>query len=271
MFDSVLGHLNIKKRLEEQILTSQVSHAYIFYGKEGIGKQKLANAFAKELLGADNLLASPDYKYICKADGKTDILVEQIREQIISDINIVPAASKYKVYIIDDADKMNESAQSSLLKTLEEPPKYVVIILISRNLNSFLPTVISRTNNIHFGDLTKEDIKGIIGRDDIDNNILMEADGSAKKAISLLDEKSKEMYDKIKILVETIGKKQKIELILKLQEIDFKTADIEYIQKLLLQEKNYTAVRYFEEAKLELTRNANEEMVKTALAIRLCK
>lgn len=271
MFENVLGHVNIKKRLEEQVLTGQVSHAYIFYGKEGIGKEKLAEEFAKELLKTKNLLTSPDYKYIKKPEDKTQVLIEQMRKEIISEINIAPVASSYKVYIIDDGDLINEAAQNAMLKTLEDPPAYVVIIIIAKKINSFLPTVVSRTNNIFFNKLSDEEIIKIVGNENVTKEILQEADGSANKAIRLIKSDLADEYIKSKSLVEAINKKQFIEVMLKLSDISFKQTDMEYVQKLLLDNKNYIAVRYIEEAKISLEKNANEEIVKTSLAIKLCK
>lgn len=271
MFENVLGHVNIKKRLEEQILTGQVSHAYIFYGKEGIGKEKLAEEFAKELLKTKNLLTSPDYKYIKKPEDKKELPIKQMRKEVIEEINIAPVASNYKVYIIGEGDLLNEETQNAMLKILEDPPSYVVIVIVAKKINSFLPTVVSRTNNVFFDKLSDEDIIKIVGNEDVTKEILQESDGSANKAIRLISSDLAEEYIKSKSLVEAINKKQLIDVMLKLSDISFKKADMEYVQNLLLESKNYIAVRYIEEAKIVLEKNANEDVVKTSLAIKLCK
>ena len=85
----------------------------------------------------------PDIIYVTHEKPKT-ISVDDIREQINGDINIRPYSNPYKIYIVDEAEKMNPQAQNALLKTLEEPPSYAVIILLTTNSDSFLPTIRSR-------------------------------------------------------------------------------------------------------------------------------
>ena len=133
MFENILGHDNVKKQLTSDFNEQKVSHAYLFLGTEGIGKKSLAIEFAKGLLGTNNLATCVDYKYIEKLPDKKEIIVEQVRNKIVNDVYVAPATGNYKVYIINDAHLLNTAAQNALLKTLEEPPKYVVIILITNN------------------------------------------------------------------------------------------------------------------------------------------
>ena len=154
MFENILGHSGPKKIIAQSLHTGAISHAYTFYGKEGIGKLKIALEFSKKLLNNENLNNCVDFKLITKLEDKQNILVEQIRDEIISDVYIAPALGEYKVYIIDDADKMNSAAQNTLLKTLEEPPQSVIIILITSNIDALLPTILSRTSNIFFENLS---------------------------------------------------------------------------------------------------------------------
>ena len=129
MFDKVIGHDIPKKILTNDIDKNKISHAYAFVGPVGVGKCKLAEEFAKKLLNIDDLKVAIDYKKIEKIEGKKNILVEQIRKELVEDVYIHPARSDYKVYVIDDAEYLNEESQNCLLKTLEEPPAYVCIIL----------------------------------------------------------------------------------------------------------------------------------------------
>ena len=131
MFENIVGHEKQKEILSKSIETGNISHAYLFFGNSGIGKLKLACEFAKKILNTDNLESHPDFKLISKKEDKKDILVEQIRKEVIDDVYIVPAAGDRKVYIIDDAQDLNIAAQNTLLKTLEEPPKYIIIILVA--------------------------------------------------------------------------------------------------------------------------------------------
>ena len=170
MFDKVIGHDKPKEILTNDIEKNKISHAYAFVGPMGVGKQKLAEEFAKKLLKAENLNVAIDYKKIEKIEGKKNILVEQIRKELVEDVYTHPAVSDYKVYVIDDAEYLNEESQNSLLKTLEEPPEYVCIILITQNMQSFLPTVISRVKQIKFDKLSDREINEYCALNDIENN-----------------------------------------------------------------------------------------------------
>lgn len=157
-FDEIVGHEEIVDHLQNAIKNGKVSHAYIMDGEKGIGKKLIANTFAKTLQcekGAItpcddctscrtfDSLNNPDVIYV-EQTKKTGIGVDDIREQINQDINIKPYAYPYKIYIVDNADTMTEQAQNALLKTIEEPPAYVVILLLSNNINKFLITILSR-------------------------------------------------------------------------------------------------------------------------------
>lgn len=157
-FDEIVGHEEIINYLQNTIKNNKVSHAYILDGEKGIGKNLVANTFAKTLLceersdtPCDNCtscrtfdsLNNPDVIYV-EQTKKTGIGVNDIREQINQDINIKPYAYPYKIYIVNDADTMTQQAQNALLKTIEEPPEYVIILLLSNNINGFLRTILSR-------------------------------------------------------------------------------------------------------------------------------
>ena len=159
MFEKIICHDENKKLFEKCIHGGNISHAYLFFGKEGIGKCTFAKEFAKELLNVENLDSSTEYKYISRLEGKKDIVIEQIRKELIDDVYERPLSGNYKVYIIDDAQYLNISAQNALLKTLEEPPDYVVIILIASSMSYFLPTIISRVSMVSFSNIKNEKIE----------------------------------------------------------------------------------------------------------------
>lgn len=142
----------LKKSLAEQ----RIYHAYIFEGPDGIGKRTLADTFCKAIFCASredvpcgrcdacrrfDADVHPDYKVIMPQ--KNVISIEQIRD-LIEDIYKKPYISDRKVYLLSDAQTMTMQAQNALLKTLEEPPIYSVIILLTTNIDSLLPTVTSR-------------------------------------------------------------------------------------------------------------------------------
>lgn len=157
----VIGQNHINKHFENAIKMDKISHAYIINGEKGTGKRALAAEFAKSLQCQDvNSIKTgracdscrscsqsdsenqPDIKWITYE--KTGIGVDEIRDQINNDIVIKPYSSKYKVYIIPDGEKMTIQAQNALLKTIEEPPEYAIIIILTTNSDRFLPTILSR-------------------------------------------------------------------------------------------------------------------------------
>lgn len=174
-FNHIVGHESIIQHLQNAIQAGKVSHAYIFHGEEGMGKKKLATAFAKTLqCEAGQNTSCNQCKSCMQADSnnhpdiiwvtheKASIGVEDIRLQVNSDILVKPYNSLYKIYIIDTAEKMTEAAQNALLKTIEEPPEYAVIILLVRNINMILPTILSRCVQLNLKPVDKLVIKGYL-------------------------------------------------------------------------------------------------------------
>lgn len=157
-FADIIGHEQMIKYIKSAIAMDKMSHAYIFNGPEKSGKRMLAEAFAMALQcegQADRPCMKcrsckqaknhnqPDIIYLQHEKPNT-ISVDDVRKQINNDIGIRPFSSRYKVYIVDEAEKMNVQAQNALLKTIEEPPSYGVIMLLTTNADSFLPTIRSR-------------------------------------------------------------------------------------------------------------------------------
>ena len=157
-FKDVTGHEDIISHLQNAVKMNKVSHAYIFGGEHGSGKKLLASLFAMtlqcETQGIEPCMQCTSCK---KALSKNhpDIInithekpnsigIEEIRQQLIDDVAIKPYESRYKIYIINEAQKMTLQAQNALLKTIEEPPAYAVILLLADNPDSLLPTISSR-------------------------------------------------------------------------------------------------------------------------------
>ena len=170
-FKDIIGQESIKKHLQTAIKTGNLSHAYIINGEYGSGRQTIASALAKTIqcqsktddTDACGVCTSckqaeshnhPDIKYI--THDKTSISVNDIREQLTNDIK--PYSSEYKIYIIPDANKMTEQAQNALLKTIEEPPVYAIIILLTENCDSLLPTIRSRCVTLTMNPVEKDKI-----------------------------------------------------------------------------------------------------------------
>ena len=157
-YSKILGHENIISQLQNAIKFDKVSHAYIFNGEDGSGKNMLANAFAEALLCEKGDVQGCGICHFCRqtASGNNPDLirinhekpasigVEDVREQLVEDVMIKPYNGRYKVYIIDEAEKLTVQAQNAILKTVEEPPKYSVIIFLTNNAEVFLPTILSR-------------------------------------------------------------------------------------------------------------------------------
>lgn len=159
-FKDVVGHKNIIQYIGNAVTSDTISHAYILNGEKGSGKKLLANLFATSLQCQDREADGdacgkcqsckqamsgnqPDIIHVTH-EKPTTISVDDIREQVNNDIVIKPYSSRYKIYIIEDADMMSVQAQNALLKTIEEPPAYAVIMLLTENAEVLLPTIRSR-------------------------------------------------------------------------------------------------------------------------------
>ena len=191
-FENIKGQQFAKKYLSNSIKNNMINHAYMFEGAEGIGKNTMAEEFTKILLEMENLSNSPDYIQI-NPDGNS-IKIAQVRN-IQSDILVKPYKS-YKIYVFNDAQKMTVEAQNALLKTLEEPPKYAIIILITNNKESLLDTIKSRCEIIKFTPIPIKDITDYLVSKGIDSKraalLANFSRGSMKNAIELSE--SQEFY-----------------------------------------------------------------------------
>lgn len=159
MFESVVGHLEVKQRLESSVLSGKVSHAYIFAGKRGVGKTTMAKAFADVLTDgsvADVIVVTNEHYGI---ESKSDIVAVDTIRAASGDMYMKPYLADKRVFIIPNAEKMNAQAQNALLKIFEEPPAYCVIILITQNDNMLLQTIRSRAVTMRFGALSDSQVR----------------------------------------------------------------------------------------------------------------
>lgn len=157
-FSDVLGHEQTIAHMKSAIEANKVSHAYLLAGEKGSGKKMLAGIFARTLQceahGSEPCGKchsciqaesgnQPDIIYVTH-EKPGSISVDDIRGQVNGDIQIKPYSSPYKIYIIDEAEKLTQQAQNALLKTIEEPPAYAIIMLLTANEGMLLPTIKSR-------------------------------------------------------------------------------------------------------------------------------
>lgn len=156
-----IGHKNVIESFKKRADSGEISHAHIIVGEDGIGKSNLANKLARIILGK---FEERDYidiiNYRCK---KASFGVDDVRE-IVDEINKKPFEGDKKVIIIYDGNKLTVQAQNALLKTIEEPPKGVYIILLCESLELILDTIKSRCQIYKLTPLTKEDVRLYIDR-----------------------------------------------------------------------------------------------------------
>lgn len=157
-WESVIGQNQLTDNLQNALKFNKISHAYMIQGEKLSGKRMIADIFARALQCESegerpcNQCRSckqamngnhPDIIYV-EHDKPNVISVDNIRTQINGDIAIKPYSGPHKIYIMDEAEKMNKAAQNALLKTIEEPPHYAIIFLLTTNAAGFLPTILSR-------------------------------------------------------------------------------------------------------------------------------
>lgn len=158
-FKDIIGQEQIKDHLTHTIEQGKISHAYVINGERFSGKEFIANVFAMALQCEHPDGVEPCQQcHSCKqalSGNQPDIIrvthekpntigVDDIRTQINTDIAIKPYSSPRKIYIIQEGEKMTAQAQNALLKTLEEPPAYAVILILTTNMDALLPTILSR-------------------------------------------------------------------------------------------------------------------------------
>lgn len=172
-FGDIIGQEQIKEHLQNALSAGKISHAYIINGEKLSGKEFIAKVFAMALQCETGGEEPCQECHSCKqalSGNQPDIIrvthekpnsigVDDIREQVNGDVGIKPYSSPYKVYLINEAEKMTPAAQNALLKTLEEPPSYVVILLLTSNQNGLLPTILSRCVTLNMRPVSDEEIK----------------------------------------------------------------------------------------------------------------
>ena len=213
-FDKIIGQSFAKKYLSNSIKKDKINHAYLFEGIDGVGKSTFAKEFAKYLLKTEHIENSPDYINI-EPQGAS-IKIAQIRN-LQTDLIIKPHGD-YKIYVINNAEKMTMESQNALLKTLEEPPIYVIIILITNNKNSLLDTIKSRCDIVKFLPIPLVELKTYLEDRGIDEKkasmLSTFSRGSISKALELSESSDfMIMREDIQNNIQTILEKNVVEVL----------------------------------------------------------
>ena len=274
MFEKLVGNEKVKEYLNSTIENKNISHSFIFVGKPGIGKKQFAQQYAEMIMclqdgkcdgnsvKCDSCIkfegnANPDYAEITP-DGKT-LKIEQIRN-LQARIVEKPITSRRKVYVIDDADLMSEESQNCLLKTLEEPPEYAVIILIVSNESRILPTIKSRCVIIKFQPLTSKEIKQV--KPELSDDLIQLLEGSLLNAENI--EQKKEQYAQLSNLVNVLENKQLVE-VFNSADLLYKGKDdiitlLEYLNLIFFSRNEINAIPIIEKTKKKILANNNYDM-----------
>ena len=280
-FKEIIGNDDIKDYLEKSISQKNILHSYLFLGTSGIGKLEIAREFARKILCLENTKEEctcksctcfngknhPDY-YLINEEGeniKIDI-VRSLTDKVIEK----PIVSNRKVYIINDFEKMTKEAQNCLLKTLEEPPEFVTIILVSSNENLILNTIKSRCMALKFKNIKDDELLNYcvnnLGYENVSSNLLKSFGGSIGKAINLKD--NKEKYDEIDGIISNIKSLDLISLMTK-GKILYDKENIDDILNYVIvclfsryeeDEKYIDCIKYVQKAEERLRANSNFDM-----------
>lgn len=293
-FSNIIGNEKNKVFLERLINSNNIMHSFMFEGIEGIGKSLFAKEFAKMILcTSDKKLScnecksciefassnNPDYMQI-EPEGKI-IKIEQIR-QMQEKILEKPIISNKKVYVIKDADLMTKEAQNCLLKTLEEPPSYIVIILVLSNESKILNTVKSRCMRINFERINEADLKSFFMSkyDDTTSidSIIKNCDGSIARLIEIKENLSE--YEQVEGLIDRFKQGNILDM-LGVEEVLYKNKDmidgiLDYMTSIFYKEaikdsslRYANAIKEIEIAKQRLNQNSNYDMTMDRLVFRI--
>jgi DNA polymerase III subunit gamma/tau len=228
-FKDVVGQGHIVRTLKNQIQNNNIGHAYLFCGTRGTGKTSTAKIFARAVNCEDSINEEPcnecevcrdilndNIMDVIEIDAASNNSVDDIRE-IRENVKYTPAKCKYKVYIIDEVHMLSQGAFNALLKTLEEPPSYVIFILATTEPHKIPATILSRCQRFDFKRVTVKDMSSRMKEicEDVNvevddralNLIARNSQGALRDALSILDQCMSFSEDKIeyKDVVDLLG------------------------------------------------------------------
>ena len=284
-FTDVIGQEQIKEHLQNAISMNKVSHAYILNGERGSGKEYIAKVFSATLQCEKGEIEPCMECHSCKqavSGNQPDIIfvshekpntisVEDIRAQINNDIVIKPYSSPRKIYIINEGEKMTVQAQNALLKTLEEPPEYAVILILTSNVDTLLPTILSRCVVLNMKPVPDDKIKKFLMEEleipDYKANICVAfARGNIGKAKMLA---SSEDFDKVKeeavTLVKYINDMEISEIVQAIKKIsDYKFDVTDYLDILMVWYRDVLLFKATKDANSLIFKDELQSIRKTA-------
>lgn len=206
-FRDIYGNKTVLANLRNAKKYDRVAHCYMFCGEDGLGKRTVAKAFAKSLVceaGGEEPCGKcasciqvenenhPDVIFV-KHEKPTVFGVDDIRDGLNKSIVIRPYKSEKKIYILDDGEMLNAQAQNAMLKTIEEPPEYAVILILTNNREVFLPTILSRCVELNFQPVTDDEVAKYLTKNGFNieekrDEVLRFAAGNIGRAVSFLDD-----------------------------------------------------------------------------------
>jgi len=242
-FDHVVGQQHVTRTLTNSIKENKIPSALLFCGPRGVGKTSTARIFAREI---NNYSKEDELSFnIFELDAASNNKADDIRD-LIEKVRIPPQKGKYKVYIIDEVHMLSKHAENAFLKTLEEPPPYVVFILATTEKNKILPTIISRCQIYDFNRIKEAEIveylNQICKKENIEfelpalNLIAKKSDGSMRDSLTILDRvvnysNNKILIKETSILLNVIDDDKYLEIVQKTQNGNLVNA-IEIFNKL---------------------------------------
>ncbi len=284
MFDKIIGNNKIKDFLKLAIETNNISHSYMFVGKSGIGKKMFAKQFAKYIMCLNNekcinntdkcsscikfeANSNPDFIEIMPSEKTLKIdKIRKMQEKIAEK----PILSSKKVYIIDEADTMTEESQNCLLKTLEEPPEYAVIILIVSNESKMLATIKSRCVSVKFDILSNNEIKELYPN--LSEEMIQLLEGSLENVDRV--EKKLEQYEELKKIADILESGNLVKAFNNSDLLYTEKCDIigilETLNMIFWERQNIKAIDIVERTKKKISQNNNYDMCIDYLIMNIC-
>lgn len=284
-FQEIWGNTPLVSQLKMAASSGKVSHAYLFLGGAGAGKRLIANTFAKALQcesGANAPCGNcrscqafdngnhPDIIYV--RGEKKNIVVDEIREQILETVDLKPYHYQKKIYIIEKADAMNVQAQNALLKTLEEPPAYAVFLLLAERAEAFLPTILSRVVTMKIRPLSEDTMaeylmqKAFLPQEE-SHVLAAYAQGRIGQALELKEDESfREMRQDILGKLEALPSMNEGEAYLLAKELEVYKNDLRFLDIMELWYRDLLAAKSLREERYLIQKDKKDAIFRSAKA-----